>query len=123
MTAFAEDEAKPASEKSDAKPAQEQRNRGGFSPERALQRYKDAGVTGEALTKIEAIIKDTSEKIKALPSNLTEEQRKEKRGELTRAQRESINKLLTPEQLEKMKSQRPEGQGGRRGGGGGEKKD
>ena len=79
--------------------------------------YKDAGLGEEVVAKIKTIVEGTAEKLRALPA---EERRSETARELRTAEREAIDKLLTPEMREKLQNLRPQGmrsqgQGGPRG--------
>lgn len=69
---------------------------------------KDLNLTAEQKAKLEAIRAENKTKLEALraDNSLTKEQKRAKMQELMKAQQEQMKAILTPEQLEKMKTTR-----------------
>jgi hypothetical protein len=88
--------------------AQAQEKKGQQTPEQRIEQLQEAvgTLTDDQKTKIKEIMAKTAEDVRALPK----EERKEKGGEVRRAERAKIREVLTEEQKKKFDDM-PQGKG------------
>ena len=99
-----------------AKPERDPSGPGGQRGENRLEMMKEKlGLTPEQVEKIKPILEKDREKLMALreDSTATREQKGEKRREILKSSMEAIRPILTPEQVEKWKTEMEKRRAGR----------
>jgi periplasmic protein CpxP/Spy len=117
--AFAQQQAQQPSGDSAQQPSSQYGHRRGFGqmdPQKAAQHLgKRLNLSADQTAKLEPIFADQQQKMQALRSNtsLTQDQRREQAKAIFKETRDQLAQVLTPDQMQQLKSMRHNFRGGR----------